>query len=405
MRLHPRIFAALAIPLLAGTSEAAESPLLYSIIAPTAARVPGSTVEVQVAVLNGAAGGPVTVDLPATLAARISGSGRRQTVSLQARDATGPSSHVVAPGGFSVRSYTLTLPGAEWIGHAILEVELPGGAPMKTALEIATTAQTGGSPTEHPTTSLARAQSAAAALRHIFAERLGTHEPIYFIYGLDAPAAKFQFSFKYRLLDFTGLTPQRRARSLQFAFTQRSLWDIEADSSPFFDTSYMPEIMYESLAPTPEDSKRWFTWLGFQAAAKHESNGRDGPDSRSLDIVYARPVFAFGPLDGWHLLAMPELFTYLNPEDEISRLEDYRGYGKLNLVFGRNDGPSLMASVWAGKDYNHVSTQFDLTFPVRTRLLNFGTYILIQYFNGYGESLRGYTEQSETIRAGVSLVR
>jgi outer membrane phospholipase A len=43
--------------------------------------------------------------------------------------------------------------------------------------------------------------------------------------------------------------------------------------------------------------------------------------------------------------------------------------------------------------------------PIRTKLLNFETYLLIQYFNGYGESLLHYDTKSETVRAGLSLVR
>jgi len=195
------------------------------------------------------------------------------------------------------------------------------------------------------------------------------------------------------------------ARTLQFGFTQRSLWDIDKESSPFYDTSYMPEIFYECLAPHPEDNDGWFTPLGFQVSFKHESNGRDGPLSRSLNVVYARAGFAFGDLERWHLLVIPELFGYATSLEDNPRLDEYRGYGKLHMVLGRNDGPSLMMTAWAGKEFNHGSVQLDFSLPIRTKFLKFETYLLIQYFNGYGESLRAYEEHSETVRAGFSLVR
>jgi outer membrane phospholipase A len=39
------------------------------------------------------------------------------------------------------------------------------------------------------------------------------------------------------------------------------------------------------------------------------------------------------------------------------------------------------------------------------KIVDFGTFLLIQYYNGYGESLRDYDRSSETARIGVSLVR
>jgi len=134
---------------------------------------------------------------------------------------------------------------------------------------------------------------------------------------------------------------------------------------------------------------------------KHESNGLEAKQSRSLNIVYARTVVAFGALGGWHLLPIPEVFGYISSLDENPDIADYRGYGRL----GRSEGPSLTALFLAGKDFDHVSSQFDLTLPVRTRHLNFETYFLLQYFNGYGEGLLAYRIRSETVRAGISLVR
>ena len=77
----------------------------------------------------------------------------------------------------------------------------------------------------------------------------------------------------------------------------------------------------------------------------------------------------------------------------------------LNLVVARNDGPSLMFTGWAGKDFNHASFQLDLAIPARVRLLNIEAYLYVQYFHGYGESLRDYRAKSDALRVGLALVR
>lgn len=198
--------------------------------------------------------------------------------------------------------------------------------------------------------------------------------------------------------------PDTSKRTLQFGYTQRSLWDIDSSSSPFYDTSYMPSLFFESLAPAPQDDG-WFTWLGWQGGYQHESNGRDSADSRSLDTLFVRPGVALGDLDGWHLIASPRLRTYLGGLSDNPRLKDYRGYVEWSLTLGKNDGPSLTYTGWAGKDFDHFTTQLDLTIPLRMKIVDFGTYLILQYYSGYGESLLDYDQRSETVRVGISLVR
>ena len=68
-------------------------------------------------------------------------------------------------------------------------------------------------------------------------------------------------------------------------------------------------------------------------------------------------------------------------------------------------GPSLLFAGWAGKDFDHFTYQLDLTFPIRTKLLNFESFLLLQYFDGYGESLRSYDKKSNALRLGLALLR
>lgn len=401
--------------------------LLWTLLTSAAVAAPALTFTLAPANQLAQAGGPATVELvvlnrgdaaapfvlPTALVGQLSSGRESWRVELRAIEESAAKEDGVAPGTFLARTYTFT-PPADITGPAILELRLGANGPvrglvdlrpgaMTAAVRAATPADT--PRVEKPTTNLVRAEPAASVIQRTFADRLAPHEPVYFIYGSEGPAAKFQLSFKYRMLRFTEAAPDSMARTLQFAFTQRSLWDIDGESSPFYDTSYMPEVIYESLTPKPEEKETWFSWLGYQAGFRHESNGRDGPVSRSLNVVFVRPVFAFGNLDGWHLLVVPEVFEYVDTLEDNQDIKNYRGYGRLGLVFGKNEGPSLMATAWASKDFERATVQLDLTVPIRTKILNFETYLLVQYFNGYGESLLSYREQSEVLRAGISLVR
>jgi outer membrane phospholipase A len=394
-------------------SALAAQPVTVSLVPPAASVAAGAEAEVELIAINRSAT-EQAFNPPSALLAELTVGAQSHRVELRAVTDEPRSADRLAPGAFMSRRYTFAMPHIT-PGKAILEATLAGFTPLRGVLDVQAAANVTEAPArvasarphhvDKPTTNLVRAEPAASVIQRTFAQRVAPHEPVYFIYGSEGPAAKFQLSFKYKMLEFSEVGNDRMARTLQFAFTQRSLWDLDGESSPFYDTSYMPEVIYESLAPKPEERDTWFSWLGYQAGFRHESNGRDGPVSRSLNVVYVRPVFAFGMLDGWHLLVVPEFFTYVDTLEDNRDLKYYRGYGRLSLVFGRNDGPSLMATMWAGKDFKHRTVQLDLTYPIRTKLLNFETYFLIQYFNGYGESLLSYREQSETVRAGISLVR
>jgi outer membrane phospholipase A len=100
----------------------------------------------------------------------------------------------------------------------------------------------------------------------------------------------------------------------------------------------------------------------------------------------------------------PEFWVYIGaatPPD----LNRYRGNGQLRLSVGKGDGASLMLTVLPGEHFEHGSRQLDLTIPVRLPLFHFGTFILVQYFNGYAESLVSYNQRTDALRAGIQFVR
>jgi len=282
--------------------------------------------------------------------------------------------------------------------------------PARALIEVATVAETAREPDAASATAAPPRPpvTAESVIKRSFAGRFSQHEPMYFIYGSKAPGAKFQFSFAYRLLGGSGLKSGEAPalRGLHVGYTQRSLWDITADSSPFYDTSYMPEILYESQTALQSPSEGGFQFLGYQAGFRHESNGQNGANSRSLNIAYVRPIFSFGHLDGWRLLVLPRLFAYVGDVRDNPDIRDYRGNAEIVASLSRNDSMGLSLTGRLGRGGHKGSLMTNLTIPIQSEFLyNFATYFLIQYWTGYGESLRDHNKKISTVRAGFSLVR
>jgi len=397
----PRLFACL-LAVLGSSAVAAAQSLLTTLIAPGPVATAGAEVTVELAVFN-AGDVAVNYEPPSELAATVTGSDGAWPAVLQLRRRA---ASAVPAGGFVRHGYALALPQAA-VGVIVLEVADQAPGVLRTALR--TELDPAALPSvlnPKPVEPVSRPADQISAQR-TFARRFSAHEPIYFIYGPDAPGAKFQFSFKYRLLAFDrkeGQDGALTAQRLQFGYTQRSLWDIDAESSPFYDSSYMPSLFYELLA-TPERSDGGLNWLGFQGGFQHESNGRDGQDSRSLNTLFLRTGIVAGRMDSWHLTASVRGYAFVTDLSDNAAIEDYRGYAEWLVTIGRGEGAQLALLGRAGRDFKRFTTQLDLSVPVRIRLFDFATYFLLQYFNGYGESLRTYETKSETIRGGFSFVR
>lgn len=382
--------------LLAGAARAAEP-----ILSLPATAAPGQSITFAVVWTN-ESGAPMALDGPSTAVATVWVGGSAHAVAAQRLD--GASKQVPAS-GFASEQWRLALPTAVE-GPVVVEVPVAPGLVARGGLIVASTT---GASTGARSVSAAKAEptpqtTVLSTLQRGYMERFGAHESTYFIYGPDAPAAKFQFSFKYRLMQREMAATDTVERTVQFGYTQRSLWDIDAESSPFYDTSYMPSLFVEWL-PVQKGPKTAFQWVSGQVGFQHESNGRGEADSRSLNTLFARAAATWNVTDNWSLIAVPRVYGYVGGLSDNPELKDYRGYGDLMLVAIYREGAALAYTGRAGKDFDHFSTQLDLTIPLRSRLLDFATYAMVQYFNGYGESLRSYKDHSETIRLGISLVR
>ncbi len=238
---------------------------------------------------------------------------------------------------------------------------------------------------------------------------LSPHEPIYFSVGANGGInARFQLSFKFRPI---GPSDDRIAgrgfwEDVYMSFTQTSLWDLHSSSKPFTDSSYRPALFFHRY-----DTGAEFLGgrLGFSGGLEHESNGKGGADSRSINIAFARPVLRWGQPDTWQFTAAPKLYWYLE-KSENDDIQRFRGYGDFLFALEHPRSWKLAATLRAGTG-GHGSVQLDASYPFSriNSLFPLGLvhgYLHLQFFDGWGESLLHYDERAETqFRVGFMALR
>ncbi|MEN8163673.1 MAG: phospholipase A [Acidobacteriota bacterium] len=241
-----------------------------------------------------------------------------------------------------------------------------------------------------------------------FLSKLTPDEALYFAIGWrEFVNAKFQFSFKFAFMNPQGALTRKAPffSHVYFGYTQTSLWDIEGESKPFYDTSYKPTLFYRHEDLHRSDSGDFRIWG--QAGYQHESNGQGDEESRSLDIIYVKPVFEFSRFWGrGHLTVAPRVWAYVSDLDDNPDIAEYRGYGDLRLAYtGRSDW-QVAATIVVGTS-GKGSVQLDGTWPMDKILgRNFDGYLYVQYFDGWGESLRSYDQHLPwQLRLGIAVVR
>lgn len=216
--------------------------------------------------------------------------------------------------------------------------------------------------------------------------------------NLDNVEAKYQISVKLPLY-----LNDSNASGLYFGFTAMSFWQVYNDeiSKPFRETNYEPEVFYN-----------WqydLRLLGFkfnqvQLGINHQSNGQSGARSRSWNRIFASVLFsdanAFYYLKTW----------YRVPEDAKQDINDSSGddnpeithyLGHVELGFGTKVGNvdvlTLLRNNLKTSD-NKGSIELNLSYPLSERYN-----LLLQYFNGYGDSLIDYNRHQQRIGLGVQL--
>ena len=229
---------------------------------------------------------------------------------------------------------------------------------------------------------------------------------MFFLVGVDPENSKFQISFKYRFFNPNGSLAAHHpwVSGFHFAYTQTSFWDLSSSSKPFEDTSYKPELFFQSrnLLARATGPRRLFYQTGFQ----HESNGRGGTESRSTNFLYFQPLFIFyNPVSKWGVGIGPKVWAYVGNDNETNPdLPDYRGYFDLQIKAGKAN--SIVFDSHFGYAQEGGSMELNLTYPLHKLFFhNLDLYIQLQYVNRLAENLIDFRERTEAVRIGFAIVR
>ena len=233
--------------------------------------------------------------------------------------------------------------------------------------------------------------------------RLSFFEPMFFAVGDGSDAnAKMQLSFKLRLYEPTDKTSRDFVDNMYFGYTQPAFWDLTSYSAPFIDTNYIPSFFY--FVPAT-DWRVGGNAVGFAAGIEHESNGKDEPESRSLDVLFVRPYFAFGDTRDFHWSASPNVYAYIE-KDENSDIAKYRGYGDFHVSYGKYDDWQAAWILRKGTSTEKFSAELQATYPLNRWYPGVAGYLMLQAFTGYGEYLLDYNEREPwSVRIGYAISR
>lgn len=200
--------------------------------------------------------------------------------------------------------------------------------------------------------------------------------------------ASFQVSIRHRLTK--SVLPLKSF--LYLTYTQKSFWDIYAESSPFKDTNYNPGLGLGKYL----FYKNRLVGAAF-AQLKHESNGRDGTESRSWNYLSLSMKYYFNARFN---IAGEFWVPWVDGENNKDLL-DYRGLGFVSLNYISNKHKWwLSADINPRKGFVNMNTTLTAAFRISERS---NIYIYGRVYQGYGEGLMEYNKYTMNARVGICI--
>lgn len=203
----------------------------------------------------------------------------------------------------------------------------------------------------------------------------------------------FQISFlKPILYNFFNLNEE-----ISFAYTQKSYWQTSANSMPFRENNYIPELFIN----IPFEGK---FLKNYKFSIIHQSNGEDGDKSVSWNRLYLQGFYKIN-----NLFISPKIWYVFNEDssNNDTKITDFLGYGDLSISYkyGENVFKSTFKNNLKFKK-NKASLLFEWTFPFPNSITNYDNiYGIVYGYTGYGESLFDYNKRNDKIGIGIALTR
>lgn len=223
----------------------------------------------------------------------------------------------------------------------------------------------------------------------------GLYKDNYFIFGCPVGYAatrhnsdvKFQISISQRLTRAT--LPWKTY--LYLFYTQKCFWNVLERSMPMTDLNFNPGIGL---------TKPFFVrdkYIGkMSLILEHESNGRDGLQSRSWNKVSLAASVIVDPTLSVHGKVWIPIVDGQNNRDIL----DYCGIYQIGTSFSTLDrrfGASVVLVKRRGWNLSY-NTIIELNYAL---FKGETTYLFLQYYNGYGEGLLAYKQFHSMLRAGI----
>mgnify|MGYP001566618426 CR=1 FL=1 len=231
---------------------------------------------------------------------------------------------------------------------------------------------------------------------------------------------KFQISAKYKVFEGNLKVFKRNYLPLYMAYTQKSFWNIGKPSAPFEENNYNPEMFLDYPI---KGSGIYLDHVVI--GGEHESNGRDGAESRSWNRVYLQFSFGIEAGDGiekkgvlrkekyaaylklWEAYGEEDQDDYLKSIGRSEGFLDYAGRGEVG--FSIRELPVLSRVSWLKNNQLDFRTRIfrdwdkgsmEIGYHQNIPTTNF--FLYLQYWDGYGESLQRFSERDTKWKGGLS---
>lgn len=247
-------------------------------------------------------------------------------------------------------------------------------------------------------------------------------EPNYFITAREKPKrtlqpgesvnqVKFRVALRYPIVSFAGRGGES---GFYLGYRQDSFWHLWEESAPFFDNNYNPHVYFNFDGLDVVDSD----WApSIRVALDHQSNGRDGPESRSwnrviagLDLGNYHRTPIFGHIRFWRPFSV---------SDQNTDIVDWAGRGEVSVSlqplvhhgYGLGALGARLTSRVGGQD---LVRNTEISLFLGSRIIgrsplaripgSFNASLMAQYFSGSAENLLTYRSARSVWRLGIATV-